>query len=254
MNALDPDTMALLGKAIDTVGKKFKALVIYNEGSNFSVGANLGLALFAANIAAWTEIEQLVGAGPEDLRAAEIRALPRGRRARPAWRSAAAARSCCIATPSRPMPRPISAWSKCGVGLVPGWGGCKEMLHALDRHRAAAQGPDAGGRQGVRDDQHRARSSKSAAEAKELLFLRPTDGVTMNRYRLLADAKAQGADARRGLQAAGAAELLTCRARPRAVALEMAVDGFAAAGQGDPARRGRRPARWPKCCRAARRT
>ena len=35
-----------------------KALVVYNEGSNFSVGANLGLALFAANIAAWQQIEQ----------------------------------------------------------------------------------------------------------------------------------------------------------------------------------------------------
>jgi 3-hydroxyacyl-CoA dehydrogenase len=33
--------------------------------------------------------------------------------------------------------------------------------------------------------------SKSAAEAKELLFLRPDDGITMNRYRLLADAKAR---------------------------------------------------------------
>jgi 3-hydroxyacyl-CoA dehydrogenase len=32
--------------------------------------------------------------------------------------------------------------------------------------------------------------SKSAAQAQELLFLRPTDGITMNRYRLLADAKA----------------------------------------------------------------
>jgi 3-hydroxyacyl-CoA dehydrogenase len=33
--------------------------------------------------------------------------------------------------------------------------------------------------------------AKSAAEAKELLFLRPSDGITMNRYRLLADAKAK---------------------------------------------------------------
>ena len=43
--------------------KRFKALVIYNEGQNFSVGANLGLALFAANIAAWSEIEKLIAPG-----------------------------------------------------------------------------------------------------------------------------------------------------------------------------------------------
>ena len=44
MNALDPDIMALLGKASKLTGKSYKAMVIYNEGSNFSVGANLGLA------------------------------------------------------------------------------------------------------------------------------------------------------------------------------------------------------------------
>ena len=37
--------------------------MVYNEGTNFSVGANLGLALFAANIAAWGEIEKLIFAG-----------------------------------------------------------------------------------------------------------------------------------------------------------------------------------------------
>jgi 3-hydroxyacyl-CoA dehydrogenase len=36
-----------------------------------------------------------------------------------------------------------------------------------------------------------ATTSKSAAHAKELLFLRPGDGITMNRDRLLADAKAR---------------------------------------------------------------
>ena len=33
--------------------------------------------------------------------------------------------------------------------------------------------------------------AKSAAEAKDLLYLRPADGITMNRDRLLADAKAR---------------------------------------------------------------
>ena len=51
MNALDADTLDLLDKAIGIVAKDFEALVIYNEGENFSVGANIGLALFAANVA-----------------------------------------------------------------------------------------------------------------------------------------------------------------------------------------------------------
>ena len=43
--------MKLIGDAIKLVKTSYKALVVYNEGSNFSAGANLGLALFAANIA-----------------------------------------------------------------------------------------------------------------------------------------------------------------------------------------------------------
>ena len=47
---------AARAKAIDLIGDgqgDWKALVVHNEGDNFSVGANLGLALFAVNIALW---------------------------------------------------------------------------------------------------------------------------------------------------------------------------------------------------------
>ena len=48
----DPDTLALLRQSLELVAKrKMKALVVHNEGDNFSVGVNLGLALFSANIA-----------------------------------------------------------------------------------------------------------------------------------------------------------------------------------------------------------
>jgi 3-hydroxyacyl-CoA dehydrogenase len=63
MNALDGDIMDLLAKSLDTVKRGAKALVIYNEGTNFSVGANVGLALFAANLALWPMIEELEAKG-----------------------------------------------------------------------------------------------------------------------------------------------------------------------------------------------
>ena len=101
---------------------------IYNEGDNFSVGANLGLALFAANIGAVADDRGDGGEGPGDLQGAEIRAFPGGRGAlrhgaRRRLRDPAPLRAPC-----RRMPRPIWASSRSGVGLVPGWGGCKEML------------------------------------------------------------------------------------------------------------------------------
>ncbi|MEM9441074.1 MAG: 3-hydroxyacyl-CoA dehydrogenase NAD-binding domain-containing protein, partial [Pseudomonadota bacterium] len=63
MNALDPDVLDLLVKSIGLVEKDMKALVVYNEGSNFSVGANIGLALFAANTAVWPMVEDMVAKG-----------------------------------------------------------------------------------------------------------------------------------------------------------------------------------------------
>ena len=68
MNAIDLDTLAMVDKAIAIVAKDFRALVIYNEGSNFSVGANIGIALFAANAAVWPMIEDTVAKGQKTYR------------------------------------------------------------------------------------------------------------------------------------------------------------------------------------------
>ena len=75
-NSLDDQIMALLHQSIKLVKEKMKALVIYNEGSNFSVGANLGLALFAANIAAWQQIEQTIAVGQDTLKAMKYAPFP----------------------------------------------------------------------------------------------------------------------------------------------------------------------------------
>ena len=67
--------------------------------------------------------------------------------------------------------------------------------------------------------------SKSAAEAKELLFMRPTDGITMNRYRLLADAKALALKLAGGDVPPKPAELKLPGASGK-LAFTMAAEGF----------------------------
>ncbi|MEA1079028.1 hypothetical protein U8M15_29470, partial [Klebsiella pneumoniae] len=64
------------GQAIALVQERFKALVIYNEAPNFSAGANLGLALFAVNIAAWGEIDKLIAAGQQAYKALKYAPFP----------------------------------------------------------------------------------------------------------------------------------------------------------------------------------
>ncbi|TAK99400.1 MAG: 3-hydroxyacyl-CoA dehydrogenase, partial [Rhodospirillaceae bacterium] len=65
MNAMDPMIMALYKDTLKQFksNSALKALVIHNESPNFSVGANLGLILFAANIAVWSEIESQIEEG-----------------------------------------------------------------------------------------------------------------------------------------------------------------------------------------------
>ena len=231
MNSLDPDTMDLLRKSLRLVEKQMKAMVVYNEGSNFSVGANLGLALFACNIAAWPEIENLVAAGQDTYKALKYAKVPVvGAPAGMALGGGCEILLHCAAVQAHA--ETYTGLVEVGVGLVPGWGGCKEMLNrwaTLGRMPKGPMPPVAKAFEIIST----AQVSKSAAEAKELLFLRPTDGITMNRYRLLADAKAR------------ALALVADYAPPKPpeyvlpgptglTAMQMAVDSFAKLGKATP--------------------
>src|SRR3546814_18679599 len=63
MGTMDPEVFKIIGKALEIVPKQFKALVVYNEGTHFSAGVNLGLAMFAANVGAWPIIDDIVAEG-----------------------------------------------------------------------------------------------------------------------------------------------------------------------------------------------
>ncbi|MFG1343925.1 FAD-dependent oxidoreductase [Xanthobacter autotrophicus DSM 431] len=76
------------------------------------------------------------------------------------------------------------------IGVVPGWGGCKEMLLRFAEGHAGAKGPVAPALAAFGLIAP-AKVSASAFDARRLGYLRPTDGITMNRDRLLADAKAK---------------------------------------------------------------
>jgi 3-hydroxyacyl-CoA dehydrogenase len=76
-----------------------------------------------------------------------------------------------------------------GVGIIPGWGGCKEMLIRQSNGASVPRGPMPGVMEAF-EQISLAKVSKSAANAKELKYLRKADGITMNRDRLLPDAKA----------------------------------------------------------------
>ncbi|TCZ66905.1 3-hydroxyacyl-CoA dehydrogenase/enoyl-CoA hydratase family protein [Roseicella aquatilis] len=190
MNALDPGTIEMIGKSL-AMGKKgaFRALVIHNEGEQFSVGANIGLALFAANIAAWGEIEGLIEAGQKAMRSLRDAPFP----VVGAPSGMALGGGCEILLHCDAVQAHAESYIglvEAGVGLIPGWGGCTTLLRRWAENPRAPKGPMPPVAKAF-EMISTAQVAKSAFEAREMLFLRPTDGITFNRDRLLADAKAR---------------------------------------------------------------
>ncbi len=203
MNVLDKDTFALILKTIQVIGQgdeEFKALVIYNEGKHFSVGANLNQFLYAINTASWDDVENFLEAGQTTYRALQQAPFP----------TVAAPAGMVLGGGCEMMMHcsAIQAFSEtqCGlvefnVGFVPGWGGCKEMVfRSLGKASLLDQNDDTKNDplpalMYVFDRIRLATVSKSAADAQDIGYMSPTnDGITMNKNYLLYDAKQRALD------------------------------------------------------------
>jgi 3-hydroxyacyl-CoA dehydrogenase len=198
MNSLDPDTLQLLRQSLDLVGKrKMKALVIHNEGESFSVGLNLGLALFSANLAMWPMIEDMVQTGQQTYKAVKYAPFP----VVGAPSGMALGGGCEILLHCAAITAHAESYIglvEAGVGIVPGWGGCKELLARATAH-PKGHGPMPPVAQAF-ETISTAKVARSAFEAKELGFLGAKDEIIMNRDRLLAAAKAKALALAEGYQ------------------------------------------------------
>ena len=231
MNALDVDVMNLIGQAVPLVASRYKAMVVYNEGSHFSAGANLGLAMFAVNIAAWSEIEKLVAGGQQAYKALKYAPFP----VVSAPSGMALGGGCEILLNSDAVQAHAESYIglvECGVGLIPGWGGCGEMIDRWRHNPTLPKGPMPAVAK-VFETVSTATVSKSAAQAREHGFLRPSDGITMNRDRLLADAKTRALSMAEQYQPPQPPEFRLPGEGGRA-ALKLAVEGFQARGLATP--------------------
>ncbi len=231
MNALDPDVMAMIKKAVEIIPARYKALVIYNEASNFSVGANLGLALYAANMAAWSEIDNMVRLGQETYCALKHAPFPVvGAPSGMALGGGCEMLLHCDAVEAHA--ETYMGLVEVGVGLVPGWGGCKELLVRASANPKRPGGPMPPVIKAF-ETISMATVAKSAVEAKDHLYLRRDDGVVMNRDRVLAAAKDRALSLAENYTAPEVAELSLPGPTAEA-AMKMAVDGFRKLGKATP--------------------
>ncbi|MDI1276129.1 3-hydroxyacyl-CoA dehydrogenase/enoyl-CoA hydratase family protein [Methylobacter sp.] len=189
MNTLDMDSLALVRQSVEKVKTDFSALVIHNDADNFSAGANLTLLVQAIHNQDWPAVEQLIKQGQQTYQALKYAPFP----VVGAPSGLALGGGCEILLHCDAIQAHAELYVglvEVGVGLVPGWGGCKEYLRRWLEFARRPGGPMPGIAQAF-ETIGMAKVSKSAAEAKEMLFLSTTDGITMNKDRLLADAKAK---------------------------------------------------------------
>ncbi|MBY0429369.1 MAG: enoyl-CoA hydratase/isomerase family protein [Alphaproteobacteria bacterium] len=195
MNAIDPDIFKTLQEAckiIPASNGKYKALVIHNEGSNFSVGANLGLALFAINIASWETIEQLVKEGQNTYRQLRYAPFP----VVSVIHNMALGGGCEIHLHTDAVVAHAESYTglvEVGVGVIPGWGGCAQLLGRA-YHGSQRKGPVPALAQ-VFEQIATAKVSRSAFEARDLMIVQGEHSkITFNVDRLLSDAKSTALD------------------------------------------------------------
>jgi 3-hydroxyacyl-CoA dehydrogenase len=199
MNALGADIISLVSQTLKPggPGDGFDAFVITNDAQNFSVGANVMLLLMSIQEEEWDDVDLAIRQFQGMTQA--IKFSPKPVVSAPFGLTLGGGCEISLHAAARqPHAELYMGLVEVGVGLLPGGGGCKEMLlRAVDS--AASIRPDGRGdsvelmeaMKKIFGTIATAKVSTSAEEARGLDFLWSSDRVTMNRERVLSDAKAR---------------------------------------------------------------
>ncbi len=204
-NAIGGDVVAMVSSVLKPDApsvRDFAGFVITGDRDNFSVGANLMQLLMVAQEGEWEEVDAAIR-GFQQM-TATIKFCPRPVVVAPFGLTLGGGAEICLhAARRQPHAETYIGLVEAGVGLIPGGGGTKEMLlRALDTAAALAP-PDpkdppsrfaqsaevATALKRTLETIAMAKVSTSAAEARALGLFAPADRITLNRERLLLDAK-----------------------------------------------------------------
>ena len=190
MNIVGGDTIQMLQAGVHEASRNFSALVVGNDAPNFSAGANLMLVLLEAQEENWEDIDAMIAAFQQATMALRYAGVP----VVVAPSGLALGGGCEVVLHGDRVQAAAETYMglvEVGVGLIPAAGGTKEMV------ARAAEGMPPGTPDYLPPIQRAfetiafAKVSSSARDAERIGYLRPIDALTMNRERLLADAKAR---------------------------------------------------------------
>ena len=193
MNALGGDAVAMMKAGVDEASRNFEALVIGNDAPAFSAGANLALLLLEAQERNWDEIDLMVRTFQSAVLG--LRYAPVPVVAAPAGLTLGG--GCEIVLHADRVQAAAETYMgqvEAGAGLIPAACGSKELLARFTARVPPGAADSLPYVQQAFELVGFAKVSASAADACRLGLLRDTDRVTMNRERLLADARATALD------------------------------------------------------------
>jgi len=187
-NTLGGGVVEAINKGISLGEEKYKGVVIANEGANFSLGANLGMVFMYAIEQEYDELDFMIRSFQQTMMRARYSAVP----VVVAPHNMALGGGCELSMHADHIQASAETYIglvEVGVGLIPGGGGTKEnALRVSDSIDAGDVELNA--LQNAFMNVAMAKVATSAEEAREMGILRPSDGISINRDRQIADAKA----------------------------------------------------------------
>jgi 3-hydroxyacyl-CoA dehydrogenase len=189
LNVLDPMIFDIIQTAVERLHGAANGLVIGNDGGDFSAGANLLHVAMLVQMGDWKGVEGFLKYGQDSFMA--LRRAPKPVVAAPFQRVlGGGVESCLAADRIVAHAETYMGLVEVGVGIIPAWGGCKEMVrrHISPHLRATNVNPLPYLRQ-VFETIGFAKVAESAVQARELGFLTDSDRIVMNRDHQLCEAK-----------------------------------------------------------------
>ncbi len=189
MNALDADIFKIMQIAIEKLHGEAAGLVIGNEGPHFCAGANVLVMAIAAQAGQWGEVEEMIKQGQDTFMA--MRTAPKPVVAAPFNYALGGGVEVSLAA-DRIVAHAEAYMGlvEVGLGVIPGWGGCKEMVRRhISPHMNATNVDATPYLRQIFETVGFAKVAESAAQARELGFLSDQDRIILNKDHLLAEAK-----------------------------------------------------------------
>jgi 3-hydroxyacyl-CoA dehydrogenase len=198
-NSIDADVIKMIHDATDRAERDFRAMIVWNQGEFFCVGANLFAVVMAAGQKQWDGLREMIRGyqyATQRMKYAQVPVV-----VAPYNMTLGGGLELCLGADAvQAAAETYSGLVEVGVGLIPGGAGTLNLLW-----RALEGIPD-----GVEADTYAyvtqvfknialAKVATSADEAKAFGYFRSTDGVSFDRARQLFETKQRAI----GLAAAG---------------------------------------------------